>query len=200
MADKKNLPNEISYMIMARLLRIINHDLTGLDDNDPTKLHLVEIRPRSEEFADMILSCAIATNDPDSPNDWEDREITKYPVRQNAWGDDFGRNFNEIGGGQGFERRFTLTFNLYFSEMNTDRDTAIRASRIIMSRIHRAIIANHLVDDPELKIAGLRDDFGNYVISSDKAVKSMETIPAGSMDEVSIRGKMRLSFMVYNEP
>jgi len=194
-----NLQNEISYMIMQRLLRIINADLTGLDDSDPTKLRLVEIRPRSEEFADMVLSCSIATNDPDSPGGWEDVEITKYPQRQNAWGDNFGRNFNEIGGGQGFERRFTLFFNLYYSEMDVSRDDAARASRIIMSRIQKALVSNHAAP-AELRIAGLRDDFGNLVISTDKAVKSMETTPAGSSEEVSIRGKMRLSFPTYNEP
>lgn len=184
---------------MQRLIRIISNDVAGLDDTDPTKLRLVELRPKSEEFADMILSCSIATNDPDNQGAWEDVEITKYPQRQNAWGDNFGRNFNEMGGGQGFERRFTLFFNLYYSELDVTRDEAIVASRIIMSRIQKAIVSNHNAD-PDLRIAGLRDDFGNLVISTDKAVKTMETIPAGSSEEVSIRGKMHLSFPVYNEP
>ena len=190
MADQ---PREISILIMEAVLELIKAEMRELQTDDPARLRLIEFRPRSEDFADVYLSCSITPNDPDDPGDWEDQEITRYPSKQGVYEQDYGRNFNEMGGGQGFDYRFSLSFRLFYNELGIPREEAISSARIIMARIKTAIMRDRV------HLAGLRDDFGAKLVRWDKGVKVMETTPAGSAEETFVNAKMKLSFEVYQE-
>jgi hypothetical protein len=186
-------PREISILIMEGILKLITAEMSELEADDPARLRLVEFRPRSEDFADQLLSCSIAPNDPDDPGGWEDTEITRYPSKQGVYEQDYGRNFNEMGGGQGFDYRFSIGFRLFYNEMDINRETALASARIILARIKTAIMHDRI------HLAGLRDDFGSQIVRWDKGVKTMETTPAGSAEETFVNMKMKLSFEVYQE-
>ena len=186
-------PKELSIMIMDATLELIKSELSELERGDPTKLNLVEFYPRSEDFADRMLSLSISTNDPKDQGGWEDVEITKWPPKQDPYSQDYGKNFGEMGGGQGFSLRFVLMLRLYYNEMGTSREKAIAATRIIMARIKTAILRDRKV------YRSLRDDFGAQVLVWHKAVKKMESLPAGSAEETFTKAKMYLQFEVYQE-
>ena len=186
-------PKELSIMIMDATLKLIIAEMEELEQGDPTKLNLVELRPRSEDFADRLLSLSMSTNDPDDPGGWEDVEITKWPPKQDPYSQDYGKNFGEMGGGQGFSLRFTLGMRLFYNEMGTTREEAVASARIIIARIKTAILRdNHI-------FRGLRDDFGAQVTVWHKAVKRTEALPAGSAEETFVNAKMYLQFEVYQE-
>jgi hypothetical protein len=185
---------EIHEMIMNATLDIIKQVQSTLEPEDLTRLRLIEMRPRSEEFADVYLSCSIAPNDPDDPAGWVDEQIIRWPQQQGVNSpEDAGRNFNEIGGGVGYHYRFTVDFQLFYNELGTPRDQALRSGLVILTRIQTAIVRDRAI------YRKLRDDFGHKVVRWDKAVVKRELRPAGSNEETFLKGKMWLEFQVYQE-
>lgn len=185
---------EINFMIMSSTLDIINRDLVGLPRGDSTLLRLVEFRPRSESFADVVLSCSISPNDPDNPNSWKHEQIVKWPPQQGFSQSEAGQNFNEIGGGVGYFHRFTVDFQLFYNEIGASRDRAIESAWIILARIQSAIVKDRSVY-PKIGV----DDFGRKLVRWDKAVTGLEVLPKGSSEEVFIQAKMWLQFEAYHE-
>ena len=183
-------PKELSSMIMEAVLDLIVNEMKELKPDDPTRLNLVELRPRSEDFAERILSLSMSPNDPDDPGGWEDVEITKWPPKQDPYSQDYGKNFGEMGGGQGFSLRFTLGMRLFYNEMGTSREEAVASSRIIIARIKTAILREREI------FVRMRDDFGTQLLVWHNAVKRTETLPAGSAEETFIIAEMYLQFEV----
>lgn len=182
----------MSNLIIKEFLELVSSLSVSLQDGDPTKIYLVEQRPRSEAFADLITSCNMGTNDPEEPGGWVHEEITKWPPKQDPFAQDYGTNFNEIGGGQGWFLRYTARFRFFYNELGTDRETAVSSSNIILSRIVKAVQTTD-------RFIKLKDDFGTTMVRADKAVKRYEIIPAGSSEEVNIQAKMWLQFEVYKD-
>jgi len=79
--------NNLSINLMQTLVEIIQEQQKGLAKKDPTRLRLIEIGPKSEDFADSGLSCYIVPNDPDDPDGWCDEEITAPGRQYNAYSD-----------------------------------------------------------------------------------------------------------------
>jgi len=188
--------NNLSISLMQTLVDIINQQQKGLDKNDPTRLRLVEIAPRSEEFADSALSCYICPNDPDDPDGWTDEEITAPGRAYNAYPSE---SMLELGGGHYLNLRFTIFFTLFYNDLGVTRKKAFAASRVMLDRIQRAIFEAGL--EPGGVFGKLRraDDYGCHLVRAMNAVKKRRLIPAGSEDESFYRGKMWLQFEVYME-
>ncbi len=192
------MPNEISLTLIQILLNIIHQESTGLDRDDPTRLRLIEVQPRSEEFADLILSCSISPNDPDNPDDWLDEEIVSPGNKYNIQG---SKSYLEIGGsGQFFNLRFTASFTLFFQDLGIDPDVALESSRLIMARIHRAVLREGSSRRGAFSSAYRTDDFGVRLTNASRAVKKRVMLPRGSSDEAFYKGKMYFQFEVLLDP
>lgn len=179
---------------MDAVLKLITESIEGLEGDDPSKLRLVEYYPRSEEFADLMLSCSISPNDPNDPGGWADQELIDRPSFLMAPAKEYGRGKLEVGGhSQHFLRRFLLELRLYYGELGVPRDEAIAAARLITGRIQRAIIADNKY------LRGLKDELGARMMVWNTAVKRVETIPSGSKEETMIKAYMHLSFEVLHE-
>jgi hypothetical protein len=189
----------ISTMIIEALLQIIRATHPGTL-NEPvdehSQLDLVEIRPKSEGFADVPLSCSISPNDPADSEGWVDEEnIAQSSFRYNPWS---GSAFKEMGSGQFFNIRFIVDFTLFFQEMGLSRDEAMQAANLILARIHRAIqLAG---SERKGALIGLRDSFGTHLINPNNAVKKRRMLPRGSDEETFYKGKLWLQFDVWMEP
>jgi hypothetical protein len=188
--------NNLSINLMQTVVDIIGAQQKGLAKNDPTRLRLVEIGPRSEEFADAALSCFICPNDPDNPDGWADEEITAPGREYNAYSD---KSMLEMGGGHYFNLRFTVFFTLFYNDLGVTRQKAFESSRIMLDRIGRAIFEAGL--EPEGVFGKLRrgDDYGCHLVRAMNAVKKRRLIPSGSEGETFYKGKMWLQFEVYME-
>lgn len=188
------MEREINFMIMQATLDLIRQVQQNLEQDDPTRLRLIEPRPRSEEFADVYLSCSISSNDPDDPGAWVSEQILRWPTQQGLNSpEDSGRNFNELGGGVGYNLRFVLDFQFFYNELGTPRDVALQAASIILTRIQAAIVRDRSV------YRKIKDDFGNRMVRWDKAVVKRELRPAGSNEETFLKGKLWLEFQIYQE-
>lgn len=191
--------NDLSIRIMQALVQIIQDQQANLEPNDPSRLRLVEIGPKSEDFADLALTCLICPNDPDDPDGWCDEEITEPGRNFNAYSD---KRLVELSGGQNYNLRFTIFFTLFYNELGIDRQTAFEASRTMFSRIHRAIFEAGLYHgDGRGYFGPLRrsDDYGCHLVRAMNAVKRRRLTPAGSSEESFYRGKMWLQFEAYME-
>jgi hypothetical protein len=183
--------------LMRTLVEIINQQQAGLEKKDPTRLRLIEIAPRSEEFADSGLSCYICPNDPDEPDGWTDEEITEPGKKYNTTS---AANVIESGGGQFYNLRFTIFFTLFYNDLGgVDRQKAFESSRIMLDRVHRAIFEAGLVTGGPFGQLQHKDDSKFHLHSFNNAVKKRRLIPAGSDTEPFYRGKMWLQFEVYME-
>jgi len=191
------MQKELNFLIMQAILNIINLEMTGLENNDPTKLRLVEIVPKSENFDKYKLTCTISPNDPSDPGAWKSEEVTKWPKQQSQYVNDYGRNFNEISGGQGYTLAFTVNLDLYYQRMGLTNEQVMEATMIILAKIRTAILNDAW---RHKQLTGLKDDFGGSVVSSDKAVKDFEVTPRGGKSSAFTRAKMRLAIEVYYEP
>ncbi|MBE7473127.1 MAG: hypothetical protein HS114_28690 [Anaerolineales bacterium] len=188
--------NNLSINLMQTVVEIINEQQKGLKKNDPTRLRLVEIGPKSEDFADSGLSCYICPNDPDDPDGWADEEITE-PGRQ--FNTTSNKSMLELGGGHYFNLRFTIFFTLFYNELGINRKVAFESSRIMLDRIQRAIFEAGLVPNGPFGKLQRADDFGCHLVRSMNAVKKRRLTPAGSEGETFYRGKMWLQFEAYME-
>lgn len=188
--------NNLSINLMQTVVDIINEQQKGLKKTDPTRLRLVEIGPKSEEFADSGLSCYVVPNDPDDPDGWCDEEITAPGRQYNAYSE---KTMLELGGGHYFNLRFTIFFTLFYNDLGISRQKAFEASRIMLDRIQRAIFEAGLVPNGPFGKLQRSDDHGCHLVRSMNAVKKRRLIPSGSEDETFYRGKMWLQFEAYME-
>lgn len=188
--------NNLSINLMQAVVDIINEQQKNLPKKDPTQLRLVEIAPRSEEFADSGLSCYICPNDPDDPDGWADEEVTAPGRAYNAYSD---RSMLELSGGHYFNLRFTIFFTLFYNDLGITRQKAFEASRVMLDRIQRAIFEAGLKPDGPFARLFRGDDYGCHLIRAMNAVKKRRLIPAGSDAETFYKGKMWLQFEVYME-
>jgi hypothetical protein len=182
--------------IMQTVLDIIHQTVTGLERDDPTRLRLVELRPRAEEFADVSLSCTISHNDPDDWDKWNDEEAA---APGSAYVYYSGKRHLETGLNQPMNLRFTVDFVLFFQDLGLTSEKAIKAAEIIMARIHHAILweGQHRGRFGPLHRG---DDFGHKVVNATRAVKRMRMLPQGSDEETFFKGKMWLQFETLYEP
>jgi hypothetical protein len=191
------MASNLSMNLMRTIVEIIESQQAGLPKKDPTRLRLVEIAPRSEEFADSGLSCYICPNDPDNPDGWTDEEITEPGKKYNATS---SATMIESGGGQFYNLRFTIFFTLFFNDLGgINRQKAFESSRTILDRIHRAIFEAGLVSGGPFGQLRHKDDYKCHLHSFANAVKKRRLIPAGSDTDTFYRGKMWLQFEVYME-
>lgn len=188
--------NNLSINLMQTVVDLINASQKGLKKTDPTRLRLVEIAPRSEDFADMALSCYVCPNDPEDPDGWPDEEITEPGKRYNAYSD---KSMLELGGGHYFNLRFTIFFTLFYNDLGVSRKTAFEASRQILDRIQRAIFEAGLEPGGAFGKLQRADDYGCHLVRAMNAVKKRRLIPAGSDAETFYKGKMWLQFEAYME-
>lgn len=188
--------NDLSIKLMQAVVDIINEQQAGLPKNDPTRLRLVEIGPKSEEFADSGLSCYVCPNDPDDPDGWTDDEITEPGRNYNAHSN---KTMLELSGGHYINLRFTIFFTLFYNDLGVSRQVAFESSRVMFDRIHRAIFEAGLKPDGVFRPLYRSDDFGCHLVRAMNAVKKRRLIPAGSDQETFYRGKMWLQFEVYME-
>ena len=182
--------------LMQAILDIINMTMTGLKRDDPTRLRLVEMRPRAEEFADLLLSCSVTHNDISSTEQWNDEE-------QAAPGSDYnyfsGVRHLELGNNQPLNIRFTVDFTLFFSELGLNSDKAIRAAEEIVARIHhRFLIEGQQRGRFGQLYTGHR--YGHKLVNANRCVKRMRMLPRGSDEETFLKGKMWLQFETLYEP
>ncbi|MCP4709971.1 MAG: hypothetical protein GY869_15210 [Planctomycetes bacterium] len=195
------LERPLSVELMYAILDIINQTLTGLERDDPTLLRLVEIRPRSEEFADVVLSCSVSPNDPDDPGGWLNEEAA-WPG--NVYNPDASRSPIEMTSGQWVNFRYTVDFTLFYQDFETplSPEEAMVASQTILTRIHSAIIVDGEAQAGKSRFAELHrgDPWGNKLVWANKAVKKSNMLPRGSAEEAFYKGKMWLQFGVYMEP
>ncbi len=185
-------------MLMEAILDIIHNSYTGqpAQPADLAQLELIEIRPRSEGFADVPLSCSVSPGDPADSDGWVDEEMQSPGSKFNAYG---GRQMIETGLGQPFNLRFTVDFTLFFQEIGLTRKQSLVVSQTIISRIHKDIILAGSTRNGRL--ANIRrDDFGTSMMRSQNAVKRRRMLPRGSEEETFYKGKMWLQFEVYMEP
>jgi hypothetical protein len=188
--------NDLSINLMQTIVDIINEQQKGLPKNDPSRLRLVEIAPRSENFADAALSCYVCPNDPDDPDGWADEEITEPGKKYNAYSD---KSMLEMSGGHYFNLRFTIFFTLFYNELGISRKKAFEASRVMLDRIQRAIFDAGLKPDGAFGKLRRGDEYGCHLVRAMNAVKKRRLIPAGSEEESFYKGKMWLQFEVYME-
>jgi len=182
--------------LMQTVLDIIHLTVTGLERDDPTRLRLVEMRPRDEGFADALLSCSISHNDPDNIEEWNDEEAV-WP------GNDYNntRRYLEIGGlNQYFNLRFTVDFVLFFQELGLTSDAATRAAEMIMARIHHQMLIEGQKRKGRFAPFFRADDFGQMLVNATRSVKRMRMLPQGSDEETFFKGKMWLQFETIYEP
>lgn len=189
--------NLLSINLMYVILDIVNQTYTGLPLEDDSRLDLVEIRPRSEEFADVPLSVSISPNDPADSTGWMHTEITSPGAEYNKYE---GTKFVELGLGQPWNYRYTVDFTFFFQERGFSREKALEVAMLILARIHQAVILEG--ENGRGKIAQLRrgDDLGFHLVRGSNAVKRYYVVPRGSRDETLYRGKMWLQFEAYLEP
>lgn len=188
--------NNLSINLMRTVVEIINKQQANLPKSDPTRLRLVEIGPRSEDFADSGLSCYICPNDPDDPDGWADEEITAPGRQYNAYSD---KSMLELGGGHYFNLRFTIFFTLFYNDLGVSRKTAFESSRVMLDRIQRAIFEAGLQPNGPFGKFQRGDDTKVHLVRSMNAVKKRRLIPSGSADETFYKGKMWLQFEAYME-
>jgi hypothetical protein len=188
--------NNISINLMQTVVDIINEQQKELSKKDPTRLRLVEIGPKSEDFADSGLSCYICPNDPDDPDGWADEEITAPGRAYNAYSD---KSMLELSGGHYFNLRFTIFFTLFYNDLGISRKKAFESSRVMLDRIQRAIFEAGLKPNGPFGKLQRGDDSGFHLIRAMNAVKKRRLIPSGSEDETFYRGKMWLQFEAYME-
>lgn len=188
--------NILHVNLMHAVLNIINETYTGLPAEDPSRLELVEIRPRSGDFSKVTLSCSIAPNDPADPTNWIDEEL--------AWP---GNLFNngvrqiEMGGGQYFNKRYTVDFNFFFMREGIGREQSIEIAELIFARIHSALVAAGRNQGGEFETLFIQDDLGFSLARTGAArsVKRMQLRPGGSSKKTLYKGKMWLQFETYIE-
>lgn len=180
--------NELTTMLQERLLSLVMDTTNALPDDDPAKLRWMEIGPRSENFADEILSCEVRHNDPSNPGGWRDSEVQYWP---NTDLSNKRNPIQELGGiNQGFTRRFTLVLQLFYSELGLDDTIAGPAAAQMMKRLHVAFLR---AGQDRRGFMGLRDDFGEQVVATN-IVKHTELLGSGSSTESNYRGRFWLEF------
>jgi hypothetical protein len=187
----------LAVQIIRVLLDIIHETHTGLEREDRSRLELIEIRPRSEEFADVPLSCSISPNDPADPIFWVDEEPVPPGQKYNTYPVAAAQ---EMGLGQYFNLRYTIDFTLFFQDLNVSRDEALIASQKILSRIHRAIIEEGAKRGGKLAALRRGDEFGHKLVRATNAVKRRLMLPRGAKEETFYKGKLWLQFETYFEP
>lgn len=187
----------LSVNLVDALLAILKASCqTGLKLTDPTRLNLIEIGPRSEEFADAGLSCFICPNDPEDPDGWADEEITEPGKKYNTTA---STTMIESGGGQFFNLRFTIIFVLFYNELGISRQEAFVASRVMLDRIQRAIFDAGLSEGETFGKLFRGDKSKFHLFHASRAVKKRRLTPSGSETETFYRGKMWLQFEAYME-
>lgn len=188
----------IDYLIMQRVQDFINDIFKDDDPKSPAKPRWIEKRPRNEDFADKALSIWISTGDPENPGSWQNEAVVAWPVQKGAMTPEYsGRNFNEIGGGQGFYHRFTIGFFLLYTEIGKKREVALTAGNTMINRVHSAFVN---IPFSQKYFMGLKDDYRAIISHGwDKAVRKIEMTPSGSEEDTIMRGKIWLEFIVYHE-
>lgn len=185
----------IETEIMKVIKRILEEAQAGLPSDDPTRLRLIEIAPRSESFSDSVLSCYIAPNDPEDPDKWADEEITEPGKEYNSY---TAKNITELGGGQYYNIRFTVHFYLAYNDLGLSRQTAYESSRVILNRSHHALMTQGMANGAFMQLQ--RGDINNtHMVRASRCVKKRRLIPSGSEEDTFLRGKMWLQFEVYME-
>jgi len=182
---------------MKTILDVIHQTYTGLERDDPTRLRLVELRPRDEGFADAALSCVVSHNDPDNWDKWNDEEAA-------APGSDYayysGKRHLETGLNQPLNIRFTVEFTLFFQDIGVASDKAVTAAETILARIHYAFLVEGQIQKGKFGPLYHGDDFGHKIVNATRCVKRMRMLPQGSDEETFFKGKMWLQFETLYEP
>ena len=180
---------------METVLQVINGLMDNKDDSDPTRLRLVELRPKAEEFADLILSCSISHNDPDNPNDWNDEEIPPL------MGDNYqpGRLFLELGQNQAWNLRFTVDFTLFYQDLGVSSKVAIQSSEAMLAEISHALFMAGITREGAFRPLFGADQYGLRVINASRCVKRIRILPQGSDEETFFKAKLWLQFEALRE-
>jgi hypothetical protein len=181
---------------MYTVLDIIHETYTGLPREDSSRLDLVEIRPKSEEFADVPLSASVSPNDPADEDGWRDAEIASPGAQYNQYD---SAKYIEMGLGQYFNLRYTVDFTFFFKQRGANRDQSLVTSQLILRRIHAAIVRESDVRKGKLAKLRQKDDLGFHLVRGSNAVKATRMLPRGSRDETLYRGKMWLQFEAFLE-
>ena len=187
----------LAVMIMETLLKVVQITVDDLADDDPSRLRLVELKPRAEEFADLGLSCSISHNDSDDQEQWNDEEAAA-PGSQYAYYS--GKRHLELGLNQPWNMRFTIDFQLFYQELGIDTIEALAAAELMIARIHHAFA---LLGESRNNIFGplYKGDYtGNKLIDATRSVKRSRVITQGSDEETFLKAKMWLQFTTLLEP
>ncbi len=176
---------ELTTMLAEKLLLLVREAVDELPPDDPARLRWIEQGPRSENFADELLSLEVRHNDPSNPGSWRDQEVQYWP---NTDLSDRKNAVQEVGGiNQGYMRRFTMVLQLFYSELGLGKEVAGPAAAEMMKRIHVKLLR---ASRAQLR---LRDDFGEQVIPTN-IVKHSELLGSGSSNESNYRGRFWIEF------
>ena len=193
MADENESSTTIIVTIMGVLVALIESTVTDLPPEDISKLRLIEIRPKSEEFADMKLSCSIQHTGLMADN-WDDVEIASPGRAYNLYS---GSPYIDNGGNQFFNLRFTVDFTLFFQELRSqvDRDQATISTELMLARIHHRIQNEGWAGGKGMFAPCYQyDSFKSRIINANRAVKKKHISPRGSKHETFYKAKMYLQF------
>lgn len=187
----KILPLEI----MQTVLVIVQGLMADKSDADPTRLRLIELRPKAEEFADLILSCSISHNDPENPSDWNDEEIPPL------MGDNYqtGRTYLELGLNQPWNLRFTIEFVLFYQDLGVSSKVAIKSAEQIIAEIGLALYQAGISREGAFRPLFGSDSYGMRLTSASRCVKRVRILPQGSDEETFFKCKMWLQFEALRE-
>jgi hypothetical protein len=189
--------NLLAINLMYVVMDIIHETYTGLPASDHSKLNLLQLRPRSEAFADVPLSASIAPNDVANSRDWRNEEMTWPGSKYNT---NSSKDLVEVGGLGGYYNfRYTVDFTLFFQELGLTPDEGLVAAMSIIMRIIHAIMVESERQGGKLAKLRKADDLGFSLFRSSNAVKAWHMIPRGSDQEVLYRGKAWLQFEVEKE-
>lgn len=117
---------------------------TLINSNDETRAGLVRVGKLQQNPVIPVVSILTQANDPDSPDLWP-HEIVKAPPTSESIIPAY-----QIGGGEMWWRRFTTEIQQFW-KTDTDRETALKYSSVVLSRAEKTISTTLL---------GLIDDFG----------------------------------------
>jgi hypothetical protein len=174
------------------------HDLCGAYLVDLIKAYAVtEIvgLPAAQDFLPTEVRQGTLQDDPEqkriyilvSPGDPAD--TSESP----AWKDTIAREEDgwvttsyEIGGGERWWRRFTITIGLFFTQTRESRDEARRIATWVMGRVQKAVQDHQAVD--------LTDDFGEhaYLLLADMALSQER---GGPPDEFIWKERIHVRFL-----
>lgn len=186
----------LALQIMETVLSVINDLMKDKEDSDPTRLRLVELRPKAEEFADLILSCSISHNDPENPGDWNDEELPPL------MGDNYqpGRVFLELGQNQAWNLRFTIDFTLFYQDLGVSSKVAVTSTETMIAEIGHALFVAGSIPRGRFRPLFGADDYGMRLTNASRCVKRVRILPQGSDEETFFKAKMWLQFEALREP